>query len=376
MVKNAPKKIDKEINNNKFYCQICDYSVSRKSQLDRHKKSKKHQKNLMKNAISKDKNGNKLCTLVENQCSICFKKYKHRSGLSRHYKNCIKTHTNSVENESKNYHSAKFTIENGTKCAAENNDGDSILKEKIQVLELEKKILEKDLECAKTIGIMKDQMLETLKTNATTNNNYKDCAINNTQNININLFLNKDCKNAMNLEDFVDNIKVQLEDILYQGEVGAAEGITNIITKQLQDMPVTRRPIHCTDEKRLQFYVREKEEWNKKKDWTHEEVLNMRNKIKNKQIMAMDEWEDKNEGFTKDPKLQEEYTKIMGGILEGYEDDKKMKKQIKKLRKNLAKHVGIKEAIKEHTTIDKKEEVVKDDEEDFSFGEFNFTELD
>ena len=71
---------------------------------------------------------------------------------------------------------------------------------------------------------MKDQMLEMQKSNATTNNNYKDCAINNTQNININLFLNKDCKNAMNLEDFVDNIKVQLEDILYQGEVGAAEG--------------------------------------------------------------------------------------------------------------------------------------------------------
>ena len=74
--------------------------------------------------------------------------------------------------------------------------------------------------------------------------------------------------------------------------------------------------------------MREKEEWNKKKDWTHEEVLNMRNKIKNKQILAMDEWENENEGFTKDPKLQDEYSKIMGGILEGYEDEKKMNKQI------------------------------------------------
>ena len=134
MVKNAPKKIDKEINNNKFYCQICDYSVSRKSQLERHKKSKKHQKNLMKNAISKDKNGNKLCPLVENQCSICFKIYKHRSGLSRHYKNCIKIHTNSVENESKNYPSAKITIENGTKCDEEKNIKSKNLEQKIQVL--------------------------------------------------------------------------------------------------------------------------------------------------------------------------------------------------------------------------------------------------
>ena len=254
----------------------------------------------------------------------------------------------------------------GNFCDKKNKDETQNLKEKVKVLELEKKILEKDLECAKTINNMKDQMLEMQKSNATTNNNYKDCAINNTQNININLFLNKDCKNAMNLEDFVDNIKVQLEDILYQSEMGAAEGITNIITKQLKDMPVTKRPIHCTDEKRLQFYVREKEEWNKKKTWTHEEVLSMRDKIKNKQILAMDEWEDKNEGFIKDPKLQDEYSKIMGGILEGYEDEKKMNKQIKKLRKNLAKHVGIKEAIKEHTTADKKEEVL-DDEEDYFY---------
>ena len=309
-------------------------------------------------------NGNKKGTLVDNQCSKCGKKYKHRSGLSRHYKNCGKSKKKIVENGTKCYPVTIFDDNNefGEKSIEAQN-----LKEKVKVLELEKKILEKDLECAKTINTMKDQMLEMQKSNATTNNNYKDCAINNTQNININLFLNKDCKNAMNLEDFVDNIKVQLEDILYQGEVGAAEGITNIITKQLQDMPVTRRPIHCTDEKRLQFYVREKEEWNKKKDWTHEEVLNMRNTIKNKQIMAMDEWENENEGFTKDPKLQEEYTKIMGGILEGYEDDKKMKKQIKKLRKNLAKHVGIKEAIKEHTTTDKKEEVIVDDEEDYFY---------
>lgn len=352
----------------KFECKICNFNTCKLSKYERHLSTKKHQ--LL---TEKGPKRPKKVRSVENKCKFCKKIYKHRSGLSRHQKNCKENPENFVETMVTSGNSYHF---DGNFCDNKNEDEASNLKEKVKVLELEKKILEKDLECAKTINNMKDQMLEMQKSNATTNNNYKDCAINNTQNININLFLNKDCKNAMNLEDFVDNIKVQLEDILYQGEVGAAEGITNIITKQLQDMPVTRRPIHCTDEKRLQFYVREKEEWNKKKDWTHEEVLNMRNKIKNKQIMAMDEWEDKNEGFTKDPKLQEEYTKIMGGILEGYEDDKKMKKQIKKLRKNLAKHVGIKEAIKEHTTIDKKEEVVKDDEEDFSFGELKLMELD
>ena len=91
-----------------------------------------------------------------------------------------------------------------------------------------------------------------------------------------------------------------------------------------------------TDEKRLQFYVKEEDEWNKKKA-DDVKVLNMRDQIKNKQILAMDEWENDNPGFTKDPKLQDEYSKIMGGILEGYEDDKKMNKQIKKVKKEDSK---------------------------------------
>ena len=255
MITLSSKKFETENQNQKYHCKICDYYGGRKSQYDRHIKSKKHLKKVTWTQ-NQTHNGNKKGTLVDNQCSKCGKKYKHRSGLSRHYKNCGKSKKKIVENGTKCYPVTIFDDNNefGEKSIEAQN-----LKEKVKVLELEKKILEKDLECAKTINTMKDQMLEMQKSNATTNNNYKDCAINNTQNININLFLNKDCKNAMNLEDFVDNIKVQLEDILYQGEVGAAEGITNIITKQLKDMPVTKRPLHCTDEKRLQFYVREKE---------------------------------------------------------------------------------------------------------------------
>ena len=67
----------------------------------------------------------------------------------------------------------------------------------------------------------------------------------------------------MNLEDFVDNIKVQLEDILYQKDHGSTEGLTNILTKQLQDMNPIDRPIHCSDTKRLQFYVKDDNTWMK-----------------------------------------------------------------------------------------------------------------
>ena len=93
---------------------------------------------------------------------------------------------------------------------------------------------------------------------------------NNTQNISINVFLNEHCKNAMNLTDFVENIKVSLEDLEYTNQHGYAKGISNIFTKNLTDMAVTERPIHCSDKKRLQFYIKESDEW--KKDEKHENI--------------------------------------------------------------------------------------------------------
>ena len=232
-----------------------------------------------------------------------------------------------------------------------------LLEEKLKVADLEKKLLEKDCKHKdQIIDIYKEQ---SNKPSSVTNNNLDNCF---NKNLTVNLYLNEHCKNAMNLEDFVDNIKVQLQDIMYQSEMGAVDGITNIITKKLNDMPATERPIHCTDEKRLQFYVKEEDEWNKKK--ADDEVLNMRDQIKNKQILAMDEWENENPGFTKDPKLQDEYSKIMGGILEGYEDDKKMNKQIKKVKKKIASACSIKDAMNELKNLKDKGE----EEEDESFG--------
>ena len=61
----------------------------------------------------------------------------------------------------------------------------------------------------------------------------------------------------MNLTDFVDNIKVSIEDLEYTNQHGYAKGISNIFTKHLTDMKVTERPIHCSDKKRLQFYIKD-----------------------------------------------------------------------------------------------------------------------
>jgi len=342
-----------------FYCGTCDYTSSNSFDFNKHKMTRKH-----KNRIKMTINGNKISSVLKNACEICGKVYKHKSGLSRHRKKCNIIKKNIVETQGKSYHlegNIKSQKNKKVEKKEELEEKIELLEEKLKVADLEKKLLEKDL-------THKDQIIDIYKEHGNkpssiTNNNLDNCF---NKNLTVNLYLNEHCKNAMNLEDFVDNIKVQLQDIMYQSEMGPVDGITNIIAKQLNDMPATERPIHCADEKRLQFYVKEEDEWNKKK--ADDELLNMRDTIKNKQILAMDEWENANEGYTQNPKLQDEYSKIMGGILGGYEDDKKLAKQVQKIRKNMASVCSIKKAMDEKRKELKKKESEKNgeitDEED------------
>ena len=76
---------------------------------------------------------------------------------------------------------------------------------------------------------------------------------NNTQNISINVFLNEHCKDAMCLQDFLQQLNVSIKDISDTKQLGYVDGISNVIIKSLEDMPTTDRPIHSTDTKRNKF---------------------------------------------------------------------------------------------------------------------------
>ncbi|GAI96804.1 unnamed protein product, partial [marine sediment metagenome] len=87
--------------------------------------------------------------------------------------------------------------------------------------------------------------------------------INQNNNITINLFLNEYCKNAMNLTDFVNKLEVSLQDLDYTNKEGYIEGISNLLIKNLDELDAKERPIHCTDKKRLQFYIKDEDKWEK-----------------------------------------------------------------------------------------------------------------
>lgn len=78
--------------------------------------------------------------------------------------------------------------------------------------------------------------------------------------------MNETCKDAMNLSEFIDNIKLQLSDLESIGKLGYVEGISNIIIKSLNALDVKKRPLHCSDIKREIMYVKDEDEWQKEQD--------------------------------------------------------------------------------------------------------------
>ena len=226
----------------KFYCQNCDYGTSKKSSYDDHLLSKKH-------SLSTD--GNKILPKFcsEHICDECGKIYKDRTGLWRH----LQKHKNSKKSD---------------------EDLDDIsTKELIMMMFKQNTELQQALiESSKQNGITNNNTSNNNTTNSNNNNN------NQTNNsFNLQFFLNETCKNAMNMTDFIESIKLQLSDLISVGELGYIEGISNIIVKNLNALDVTERPVHCTDKKRETFYIKDENKWEKDED----DKKKMRKVIKN-----------------------------------------------------------------------------------------------
>ena len=296
---------------NEYKCERCNYSTKYAQNFKRHINSSKHKK--------------KVCAPIDETKKYvceCGKKYKFQSGLSKHKHKCkfvfeeklqIKTTEKDEEIEQLKAAIAEIKLQQKQQQEKETKNNTILLETVQQLAENTNKIVE----------------------NAGAGNNYTDCY---NQKMTINVFLNEECKNAMNLTDFVDQFKVSLEDLQYTRDNGFAQGITNIFTKQLKDMDPTTRPIHCSDSKRLQFYVKDENEWVKDSDG--KQLDSTINKIKIKQANSLTEWELEHPDFIKDPKLTDEWCSMMAKIAPESKND------IPKIKRSFAKYFEIKEAMK------------------------------
>jgi hypothetical protein len=157
---------------------------------------------------------------------------------------------------------------------------------------------------------------------------------NNNKTFNLHLFLNETCKDAMNITDFIDSIKLELSDLIKVGEVGYVEGISNIITSNLKALDITKRPVHCTDKKRETIYIKDEDKWEKDENKT--KLKKIINRVSHKNIKLITEYREKYPDCKKsDYKLSDKYNKMIIEAMGGPGDNNKEKEE--KIIKNISK---------------------------------------
>ena len=215
-----------------YECTYCNYISKRKSQYDRHLATRKHKIRTDTNIIVP--NSSKIY-----QCE-CKKSFKHASSLWNHKQKCkgiILDPSTAVSNQIE----PSLVIE----LLKQNQDFKAMLAEQ------HKKMAEQQdtiLEISKNIG---------------NNNNNNNTINNNNKTFNLQMFLNTDCKDAINLTDFIKTIQLEMNDMLHIGNTGYVEGISDIFIGALNKLQITERPIHCTDVRRDTLYIKENDHWDK-----------------------------------------------------------------------------------------------------------------
>jgi hypothetical protein len=285
-----------------YKCEICDYTTSNTKDYKKHLSTDKHKilTNTYKKGISPQK-----CEYI---CA-CGKTYKHRQSLHAHSKKCMSV--NNVELSNKEIILKLFN---------DNQDFKQI------IIEQSKQLNEQQ------------QTIKDLATKVGNNNNNTQTNSNNK--FNLQFFLNETCKDALNINEFVSSIQLQLTDLETTGRVGYVEGISKIILHNLNNMEQYRRPVHCSDGKREIMYIKDNNEWTKED--TEKPLLTRAIKIiANENIKKISEWKHKNPDCTdSDSKKNNVYLNIVSNAMSGSSQEE-TNKNIEKIISNIVKETQI-----------------------------------
>ena len=284
-----------------FVCKNCDYLTFNSKDFKKHTQTIKHKKltngsNDSEKIPKNPKNNKYICN--------CGKIYKYDSGYYRHKKTCYV------------------------------NEPAYICQETIEYKQQIDKLTDVVLEVVTKNNELTKQIIE-LSSKTNVNNSF-----NNNKTFNLQFFLNEECKNALNIRDFVESIQVQLSDLENTGKLGYVEGISQIFINNLKQLENTDRPIHCSDYKRETLYIKNDNEWVKETG----DKINIKNAIKqvaNKNIKQIKNWQEKHPDYNDpDSKQNDKYMKIVLNSMSGSTEEEQ-KSNINKIIKNVAKEVII-----------------------------------
>jgi hypothetical protein len=344
---NGTKKHKNKMNNTtvesyagSFCCKYCHFKCSKQSDYERHILTRKHKNRTNSNNIEQDFTPPTIFT-----CKNCNKEYKARTSLWYHEKKCKtslfikKDNTITMENNNGN--------NNGN-----NNENNKLIDDVLPsdnnitiTSEMFMALIKNSEEMMKVIKEQQEQIKEQQeqiitiipKIGNTTNNNNNNTTNNNTtNNFNLNVFLNEHCKDALNMSDFIDSLKITLEDLLFSKTNGISRGITDVMIKGLKELDIHKRPIHCTDIKREIMYIKDEDKWSK--DDNHDMIKNTIVKIADKERTALQQWALDNPHWMETERKQLDYLTMVRSICEPIENYDNYEK---KILKNLGKEIQI-----------------------------------
>jgi hypothetical protein len=288
----------------RFVCENCDFKCCKKGDFNRHISTPKHQNLTGSNNLLH-------ISIPDHICNNCNKTYKSRVGLWHHKKKC--------------------NLKEDTKPDTTKEDTEITSELILNIIQQNQEFKDLLIEQNKII-------IEISKNNNTTNiNNTNNTNNSHNKTFNLQVFLNETCKDAMNIMDFADSIKLQLKDLENVGEYGFVNGISKIIIKSLQDMDINLRPVHCSDLKREVAYVKENGKW--EKDTPDNKLIKKAIKrVAHRNIRQIPEWKKLYpDCIFSDSNKSDQYNELtieaMGG--RGDDDDGKANKIVRKIIQNV-----------------------------------------
>ena len=280
--------MDKKKGQKGYYCELCNFSASCNAKYVRHLNTKKHKnaKITMDNKMD-NKKGEKGQPGVW-VCN-CGKTYKFQSGLCKHKLNC------KVVDMSKN------SVKTNLLPETENTDEykDMFFKMFNENQEFKKLIIDQQ-EQLKTQSQQLSDIIP--KLGNSTNNTIN-------QKFNINIFLNENCKNAINMTDFINSIKISVEELDMIKTNGLASGLSNAIINNMQRLTIEERPIHCTDIKRETIYIKDQDKWGC--DVSKQSIKQSIKLLSGKPYSALHKWKQDNPDFMNSEQQQEYFARAL-----------------------------------------------------------------
>ena len=294
-----------------YTCERCKYTTKRKGNMITHKSSKKHKQREEKSNIE-----------LKHCCETCNYKTDSLYNYLRHMKG--KKHKQNIEK----YNNNDIIINDNSDNKIEDKSKENVSVNEKQGLKITEEMFYELMNNNK-------QLMEIIQngTNHITNINN-----NNTNNFNLNFFLNETCKDAVNMTDFIESIDVSIMDLKKLGNKGYVEGISSLMIDKLNELDITKRPIHSTDTKRNSIYIKDDNVWEKDEK---EKIMGILWDVARKETHALEN-KYKTEYPTcetdRDSREHDEYWRIFYNAMGGKEGDIEdlQKKVIKKIVQNVA----------------------------------------